>query len=164
MYLAEKNQIRDSHYNPQTGRFLSEDPIGFNSGDYNLYRYVHNNPLDSVDPTGLRNLTANEILLIAAISGALAVSYITYKYDLDNLQDIDRQLNELFSSNSNSCGPGGEDANALKIAALSEQRKIAEVNVRKSRAEYEDRVRRQQNYVNQLLGLGVSQYEIEKYI
>jgi hypothetical protein len=35
------------------GRFLSEDPIGFN-GDNDFYRYVRNSPIDLVDPLGLQ--------------------------------------------------------------------------------------------------------------
>ncbi|HHK42217.1 MAG TPA: hypothetical protein ENJ50_07350, partial [Planctomycetaceae bacterium] len=35
------------------GRFLSEDPIGFEAGDANLTRYVGNDPVGKVDPSGL---------------------------------------------------------------------------------------------------------------
>lgn len=35
------------------GRFLSEDPKGFDAGDYNLFRYCHNDPEDLTDPMGL---------------------------------------------------------------------------------------------------------------
>ncbi len=40
-------------YDPETGRFLQEDPIDFAGGDVNLYVYVHNNPVRYVDPLGL---------------------------------------------------------------------------------------------------------------
>ncbi|HVT29148.1 MAG TPA: RHS repeat-associated core domain-containing protein [Lacipirellulaceae bacterium] len=40
-------------YDPQTGRFLSEDPTGFAGGDANLYRYAGNSPTNATDPTGL---------------------------------------------------------------------------------------------------------------
>jgi RHS repeat-associated protein len=40
-------------YDPQMGRFISEDPIGFGGGDVNLYAYVGNNPLRYNDPLGL---------------------------------------------------------------------------------------------------------------
>jgi hypothetical protein len=34
------------------GRFIGKDPIGFAGGDVNLYRYVQNNPVLRIDPTG----------------------------------------------------------------------------------------------------------------
>jgi len=43
---------RARYYKPQGQRFLSEEPIGFYGGDTNLYRYVHNDPINSVDPSG----------------------------------------------------------------------------------------------------------------
>ena len=44
---------RARYYDPNAGRFLSEDPIGFAAGDFNLYRYVSNNPANAQDATGL---------------------------------------------------------------------------------------------------------------
>ena len=40
-------------YDPATGRFVSEDPIGFSAGDPNINRYVGNDPANKVDPSGL---------------------------------------------------------------------------------------------------------------
>ncbi len=40
-------------YDPNIGRFISEDPIGFGGGDINLYGYASNNPLNFSDPFGL---------------------------------------------------------------------------------------------------------------
>ena len=40
-------------YNPESGRFLSEDPIAFSGLDSNFYRYVLNNPLNYIDPKGM---------------------------------------------------------------------------------------------------------------
>jgi len=40
-------------YDPRTGRFVSQDPIGLASGDVNFYRYVGNSPPNFTDPTGL---------------------------------------------------------------------------------------------------------------
>jgi RHS repeat-associated protein len=44
---------RARYYDPKVGRFTSEDPIGFNAGDSNLYRYVMNEPTGWTDPSGL---------------------------------------------------------------------------------------------------------------
>jgi len=46
-------EYRARAYHPGLGRFTSEDPKGFDAGDYNLFRYVHNDPLDMTDPLGL---------------------------------------------------------------------------------------------------------------
>src|SRR5262249_27971507 len=43
---------RARYLDPVTGRFLSADPSGFNAGDANLYRYVGNNPITRLDPSG----------------------------------------------------------------------------------------------------------------
>jgi len=40
------------YYNPQTGRYITPDPIGLEGG-INLFAYVANNPVNWVDPEGL---------------------------------------------------------------------------------------------------------------
>ena len=45
--------MRARYYDPQVGRFISEDPIGFEGGDVNLYVYASNNSIMFVDPWGL---------------------------------------------------------------------------------------------------------------
>jgi len=44
--------MRNRFYVGSLGRFLSEDPIGLNGEDVNLYRYVGNDPVNWIDPTG----------------------------------------------------------------------------------------------------------------
>jgi RHS repeat-associated protein len=46
---------RARYFDPPTGRFLSEDPIGF-SGGLNFYAYVQNSPLNFLDPSGLHSV------------------------------------------------------------------------------------------------------------
>jgi RHS repeat-associated protein len=43
---------RARYVDPATGRFFSEDPIGFNAG-VDFYAYVSNNPTNLIDPKGL---------------------------------------------------------------------------------------------------------------
>jgi len=46
-------EYRARLYHSGLGRFMSEDPKLFDAGDYNLFRYCHNDPLDLTDPMGL---------------------------------------------------------------------------------------------------------------
>jgi len=43
---------RARYYDPEIGRFVSEDPLGFAAGGVNFYTYVGNNPINANDPTG----------------------------------------------------------------------------------------------------------------
>ena len=61
---------RARYYSPSEGRFLSEDPIGFNSGDVNHYRYVFNNPMKLTDPSG--RISSLESFMMGEIAGLLA--------------------------------------------------------------------------------------------
>ncbi len=49
--------MRARSYDPEMGRFISEDPLGFGGGDVNLYAYVSNDPVNLVDPEGLWSVT-----------------------------------------------------------------------------------------------------------
>jgi RHS repeat-associated protein len=50
---------RSRYYDANLGRFINEDLIGFAGGDANLYRYVGNSPVNTVDPFGLAPKTGN---------------------------------------------------------------------------------------------------------
>jgi RHS repeat-associated protein len=51
------------YYNPQTGRYLTPDPIGLEGG-INLFAYVENNPVNWIDPLGLKKGTGGILIPI----------------------------------------------------------------------------------------------------
>jgi RHS repeat-associated protein len=51
---------RARDYNPQIGRFLQTDPVGYGAG-LNLYRYCLNNPVGYTDPSGAYPGEANGV-------------------------------------------------------------------------------------------------------
>jgi RHS repeat-associated protein len=55
-FLKEANlyDYLNRAYSAELGRFLQRDPIQFDAGDGNLYRYVSNDPTDKVDSLGLK--------------------------------------------------------------------------------------------------------------
>ena len=81
--------MRARYYDPDTGRFISEDPIGFGGGQTNLYAYVGGDPVNNIDPTGLilcpNCITAGIGAVIGGVSGGLTA----YVQDAD-LGDIAR--------------------------------------------------------------------------
>ena len=64
---------RARYYDPRTGIFVSEDPIGL-LADVNLYRYVQNNPISYKDALGLQGQVLSWLLKWAAgkVAGYLA--------------------------------------------------------------------------------------------
>jgi len=68
-------------YDPETGRWLTKDPIRFDGGQANLYVYVGNDPINSADATGLSACSLGILGVVvscggagAEIAGALAAS------------------------------------------------------------------------------------------
>jgi RHS repeat-associated protein len=103
-YDAEtgKHYNWNRYYDPKTGTYISEDPIGFEGGDVNLMAYVLNNPINYIDPLGLFTwkgwagvivggvgiVTRNPALIIAG--GALTI------WDwYDSIQEANKKGKEL---------------------------------------------------------------------
>ena len=58
-------------YDPETGRWLSKDPIDLNGG-LNLYAFSLGNPVCFIDPDG------EEIITVTVVVGGLAIAYGAY--------------------------------------------------------------------------------------
>jgi len=67
---------RARYYDPQLGRFTSEDSIGYGGGDWNFYSFAWNNPRRWADPTGndvgveYAGIATNAVLTGAATGAA----------------------------------------------------------------------------------------------
>ena len=53
---TELYYMRNRWYDPEAGRFMSEDPIG-QAGGVNLYAFGENDPVNASDPSGLQRLS-----------------------------------------------------------------------------------------------------------
>jgi RHS repeat-associated protein len=63
------NYNRARYYNQATGRFISEDPLGFGGSGSNFYPYVHNDPADLIDPLGLTNCVVTPLGTVCSDTG-----------------------------------------------------------------------------------------------
>jgi RHS repeat-associated protein len=88
-------------YDPNTGRFLQEDPSGYAGGSLNLYPYVVNNPTNLIDPSGnIIQLLSPDTYLDLGFLG-----YDLYRILVDNvLNDCDNLGTNLSSFGGNLAG------------------------------------------------------------
>jgi RHS repeat-associated protein len=70
---------RARYYDPELGRFISADPIGFDGGDFNLYRYAANRPVSATDPLGTVTAVEYAVLDAAAKLGDIT-AYCTLAF------------------------------------------------------------------------------------
>jgi hypothetical protein len=60
--------MRNRSYDPQSGRFTQEDPIGI-AGGLNVYGFANGDPVSYSDPYGLCPIMRNGILIPCAVAG-----------------------------------------------------------------------------------------------
>jgi RHS repeat-associated protein len=118
---------RARYYDASSGRWVSEDPIGFEAGDVSLYRYVGNQPTTKTDPSGLQEVkgpndsegTPFEGFPPLPIDG-LPVDVIKPNSPFDNMNvSIDELLTRIVTfqdkSNSKVCWYGSDTRMAKEL-------------------------------------------------
>src|SRR5437762_2305361 len=76
-------EYRARAYHPGLGRFMSEDPKLFDAGDYNLFRYCHNDPIDLRDPMGLDAISNGDGTYHFVLRSDIPVHEIVGRYVVD---------------------------------------------------------------------------------
>jgi RHS repeat-associated protein len=137
----QHNGARD--YDPRTGRWLSQDPAGFDAGDTNLYRYVHNQPTNATDSSGLDGSEMDASYSLRLQQGLAKVQRLADAYgqlrmarelrDEERDQEVLTSRDELFPVKVYPQEAGGElDRFLLSRVQKSWQEEAAAV-VRRSR-------------------------------
>jgi RHS repeat-associated protein len=80
---------RARYYDSSVGRFISEDPIGFDAGDTNIYRYVGNNAVNAIDPDGLYGLVVGGS---ATGVGHRSITYVDGRGSYHTVNNIERVI------------------------------------------------------------------------
>ena len=62
---------RNRYYHPRLGCWIARDPMGYVTGEVNLYRYVLNGPIDRTDPSGLVHIARRNENLRAVVNDFL---------------------------------------------------------------------------------------------
>jgi RHS repeat-associated protein len=97
---------RARYYDPITGRFLSEDPIGFSAGDVNHYAYALSSPVNLRDPGGALTLTYGRSINVpgGAGSAGIAVSFpdpfTGGEFDIGFFFELGRDANAINEKSS----------------------------------------------------------------
>lgn len=116
---------RARYYDSESGRFISEDPIGL-SGGLNLYRYVSQDPVNKRDPSGLYEIDVHYYLTyyLALKTGCFTDAQARMIAEWDQLADEKPELSPGFNKqyqNVNFHAFGTHAQNAARRQELFDQ-------------------------------------------
>jgi len=110
---------RARYYDPETGRFITQDPLGFKAG-INFYAYVYNNPIRFNDPSGLFSPGAHDAILQNVFGNRLPANEITILQQAS--RDFDKRTQASDQSHLHSMTQKGQttaDAIQMRDAAIN---------------------------------------------
>jgi RHS repeat-associated protein len=122
LYEAQTNLVRFGarDYDAQTGRWGAKDPLSFGAGDPNFYRYAADDPVNSIDPTGLSGQDVVDCLanLAAGFGDQVTSLFGVFHSSLTEMYRQWQGTNEGVDHCSKCYGGGQFGANAWGGAAL----------------------------------------------
>src|SRR3989337_3944057 len=66
-------------YDPSIGKWTAKDPIDFSGGDVNLFNYVGNDPINWIDPFGLKQrmigINNGKPVVVNSQTGAMSIGF-----------------------------------------------------------------------------------------
>jgi RHS repeat-associated protein len=84
-------------YDPEAGRWVSKDPVGFASGAVNLFGYAFNDPVNLVDPSGLSVLDFLPDPIQNPVEDTLDATTKPFTYAYDVLTDQAQKALEYYA-------------------------------------------------------------------
>lgn len=123
-YLSDLKlyDYRNRMYQPEMGRFMQPDPKEFAAGDYNLYRYCHNDPVNKTDPFGDDWLEFNGSI-VTWYPGNLG----DRRNPLFSVSGISGKVGHQGASNSNEFGKGAIPPGDYKINTALDPSRRAQI-------------------------------------
>ena len=115
---------RARYYDPEIGRFISQDPMDFGAGDYSLYRYVNNAPTNYTDPSGLAANTENGLTNAAVFAAARRCAA---QLGIQLIKDATINAVYLYWVQGNIYAGKAVDANARKSAHVNNPEKVKKI-------------------------------------
>ena len=94
-------------YDPAVGRWTAKDPIGFEGEDTDLYGYSVNNPVNFIDPNGLRDTT------ILDWPDLIATPFSWHWFHNEMRRMLNNKLNSDFKSCLSACADSSDINNCL---------------------------------------------------
>ncbi|MDR1484306.1 MAG: hypothetical protein LBT09_05740, partial [Planctomycetaceae bacterium] len=88
-------------YDSNVGRWMSDDPIGYDANDSNLFRFVRNHTVSSTDPFGYESLTITTYyarLHVPYGDGQGIIEFADYHYFYDITVEFTRQCEKIYNA------------------------------------------------------------------